>query len=136
MPRNMSFSITTEQARNKTKDVTRRLVWWFLKPGDIVQQVEKAMGLKKGEKIKKIHLIKIKSTRPEPLYLIDKADCVREGFPDWTPEQFIEMFCSHNKCKSHTVVNRIEFEYIDREALAGERGFGRQGRRKNENKKH
>jgi hypothetical protein len=112
MSRNMSFSITTKQARNKTKTVTRRIGWWFLKPGDIVQQVEKGMGLKKGEKVKKIHLIKIKSVRPEPLYNIDKADCAREGFPGWTPGEFIRMFCTHNKCKSHTEVNRIEFEYI------------------------
>jgi hypothetical protein len=48
IPHNMSFSLTTQQARDKTKDVTRRLGWWFLEPGDIVQQVEKARGLKKG----------------------------------------------------------------------------------------
>ena len=45
MPRNMSFMLTTEQVRNKTKTVTRRLGWWFLKPGEIVNAVEKGMGL-------------------------------------------------------------------------------------------
>jgi len=49
--RNMSFAMTTKQVRNQTKTVTRRFGWWFLKAGDIVQPVEKAMGLKKGEKI-------------------------------------------------------------------------------------
>lgn len=54
MPRNMSFSITTDQVRNREKNVTRRNGWWFLKSGDIVNAVEKTMGLKKGEKIKRI----------------------------------------------------------------------------------
>ncbi len=91
MPRNMSFAMTTEQARNKTKDVTRRFGWWFLKEGDVIQQVEKAMGLKKGEEIKKIHLIRVISTRCEPLNAITQEDVIREGFPDWTPKRFIEM---------------------------------------------
>jgi len=32
--RNMSFSLTTQQCREMTKDVTRRLGWAILKPGD------------------------------------------------------------------------------------------------------
>ena len=113
MPRNMSFMLTTDQIINRTKTVTRRLGWWFLKSGEVVNAVEKAMGLKKGEKIKRICQVRIVSTRKEPIYNIDHADCVREGFPDWTPGEFIGMFCSHNKCKSHTEINRIEFEYVE-----------------------
>lgn len=116
----MSFMLTTEQARKKAKTVTRRLGWWFLHPGDIVQQVEKSMGLKKGERIKKIHLIKIIKTHPESLdLLIDpafieyaKTEMVKEGFPDMAPEKFVEMFCKHNRCKPHVIINRIEFEYL------------------------
>lgn len=48
--RRMSFSMTTAQMYARNKDVTRRFGWWFLKPGDRVMTVEKAMGLKKGEK--------------------------------------------------------------------------------------
>lgn len=108
----MSFSITTEQVRNKTKTVTRRLGWWFLKPGDIVNTVEKAMGLKKGEKIKRINQIRIISTKGETLWVIDPPDVIKEGFPGWTTNQFIDMFCTHNKCTKWTIVNRIEFEYL------------------------
>ena len=36
MPRHMSFSMTTEAVRNRTKTVTRRLAWWDLKPGEHV----------------------------------------------------------------------------------------------------
>lgn len=112
MPRNMSFAITTRQAYEKTKDVTRRLGWWFLEPGDLVQQVEKAMGLKKGEKVKKIHLTRVVDTCPECLHWITEAEVLREGFPDLTPGEFVAMFCKHNKCLPDEIVNRIEFEYV------------------------
>lgn len=113
MPRNMSFAMTTEQVRNQTKTVTRRFGWWFLKPGDVVQPVEKAMGLQKGEKIKKIGgLVRIVSARKEPLNYIDDTDCAMEGFPDFTPEEFVHMLCTHYGCSREHPVNRIEFEYL------------------------
>jgi hypothetical protein len=55
----MSFSLTTQAMYAETKDVTLRLGWDLLKTGDIVQAVEKCQGLKKGEHVKKIYLIKI-----------------------------------------------------------------------------
>lgn len=113
MPRNMSFAMTTEQVARKTKTVTRRFGWWFLKPGDVVQPVEKAMGLQKGEKAKKIGgLIRIVSTRAERLCDIDKADCIREGFPDFEPGNFTDMLQDHYGCDLYDEVNRIEFEYL------------------------
>ena len=51
--RNMSFTMTTRQIKNRSTTMTRRFGWWFLKPGDRIQAVEKGMGLKKGEKVKK-----------------------------------------------------------------------------------
>ena len=113
MSRNMSFALTTEQFKNKTKTVTRRFGWMFIRQGDIVCGVERAMGFKKGEKIKRLGLIRIISTRREPLREITKGDCIKEGFPEMEPEDFIEMLCSHSKCSRHDYVNRIEFEYVD-----------------------
>lgn len=111
--RNMSFMLTTEQARNKTKTVTRRNGWWFLKPGDLIQQVEKCQGLKKGEKIKKIHVIRILSTRTEPLNKITNKEIEKEGFPGKSKDWFIDMFCkSHKDITPFHEINRIEFEYI------------------------
>lgn len=55
--RNMSFMHTKEQFRARTKFVTRRVGWWNLNPLDILQGVEKAQGLKKGEKVKPLVLI-------------------------------------------------------------------------------
>jgi hypothetical protein len=109
----MSFALTEEQVRNRTKDVTRRLGWWNLKPGEIVNAVVKSMGLKKGEKVKRICQIRIKSTRPERLGLITDDEVAREGFPHWNRFQFIKFFLDKNKrSRISTVVNRIEFEYI------------------------
>ncbi|MCP5197639.1 MAG: ASCH domain-containing protein [Gammaproteobacteria bacterium] len=113
MPRNMSFAMTTSAVRDQTKTVTRRFGWWFLKPGDLVQPVEKSMGLTKGEKAKKIGgLVQVISTRTEPLGAIDKMDCVREGFPELEPADFIDMLCGHYRCDASKQVNRIEFEYL------------------------
>lgn len=113
MPRNMSFAMTIEPVKRKTKTVTRRFGWWFLKPGDIVRGVEKAMGLKKGEKIKALCMIRIVSTHPEPLNAITPDDVAKEGFPGWTPEQFVGMLVDHYGVDPGDITNRIEFEYID-----------------------
>lgn len=108
--RNMSFSITTRQMYDEIKDVTRRLGWWHLRQGDLVMAVEKGMGLKKGEQIKRIYPIEITFVRAEPLNSITPADVVREGFPEMTVDEFIQMFCaSHKGCTPETLVNRIEF---------------------------
>lgn len=117
--RNISFSLTTPQMHADTKDVTRRLGWWNLQPGQQLRACEKCMGLKKGEKIKVICIIEIVSVRREPLrrmfdepaYGID--ECEREGFPDMNAAQFIDMFCkSHKGCTPDTEVNRIEFKKV------------------------
>lgn len=113
MPRNMSFAMTTKQIRNQTKTVTRRFGWWFLKPGDIVCAVEKGMGLKKGEKINRLGLIRIVSVRTEPLYMITSDECVLEGLPEMCAYDFVKMMCSHYDCTMSEPVNRIEFEYVD-----------------------
>lgn len=113
MPRNMSFALTTEQFKCRAKTVTRRLGWSFLREGDQVMGVVKGMGLKRGEKIERLGLIAITSTRREPLEAITDDDVVREGFPGMMPAEFVAMFCKHNGCEPSTVVNRIVFSYVD-----------------------
>lgn len=112
--RNMSFSKTTDQARDRSKTVTRRWGWGFLKPGDRVQQVVKAMGLKKGEKIEKIHVIEIISNRPDPLNDLTQAECVLEGFPGLDPAWLRRLLLSMApKTWKGGHPNRIEFKYVD-----------------------
>ena len=124
--RNMSFMLTKQQIRNKTKLVTRRLGWWFLNPGDMVMACEKCQGLKPGEGIVRIRPIKIVSIEAWELRCITLGDVAREGFPHMTCDDFIEMFCREMKCKPETPVNRIEFEYLpiaeELEIMAGFEG--------------
>ncbi|MDS1141766.1 hypothetical protein RE432_15095 [Pusillimonas sp. SM2304] len=123
--RNMSFSLTTEQIQSGTKDVTRRLGWTFLKPGDLIRPVRKCMGLRPGEKIEPLRApIRIVSVRREPLQMMTddldygRDEVRREGFEDhpiyhW-PSEWVHMFCaSHKGCRPYTIVTRIEFEYTD-----------------------
>ncbi len=113
-PRNMSFSMTTKQYIAHTKTVTRRLGWWGLQPGDVLNGVKKAMGLKKGEKIEVLGRHRIINADPEPLNAITREDVIREGFPKMTPEEFIAFFLKGHKCPDgpSTIVNRIEFKYL------------------------
>jgi hypothetical protein len=102
--RNMSFALTTEQILAQTKDVTRRLGWLHLKPGEIIQPVRKCMGLRPGEKIEKIGPpVRVLLTRREALDLmVERNDygwreVAREGFAGTPPEAFIQMFCETHR---------------------------------------
>ena len=117
MPRNMSFAETKPQMIDRSKTNTRRLGWWHLRVGERLNAVEKAMGLKKGEKIKRIGLIEVISLSAEPLNAITQEDVIAEGFPDWTPQQFIDFFCKFNKCPPDIVVNSIKYKHIDEVAV-------------------
>lgn len=108
----MSFSMTTEQFRNRSKTVTRRLGWANLKRGDTFMGVVKSQGLKKGEKVQKIHAAECIANTPERLDAITPTDVMREGFQFMTPAEFVEMFCKHNGCTPDTVVNRIFFKHL------------------------
>lgn len=112
MARLMSFALTVRQFRDRTKDVTRRLGWDDLRPGNRVVGAEKCMGLKRGEKVVRLGMIEIVSVRIEPLYLIDAADVGREGFPGMDPEEFVEMFCRANRCRPDAMITRIEYRYL------------------------
>lgn len=107
MPRRMSFSKTLPQMRARTKTVTRRFGWAFLRPGDIVTAIEKGMGLAKGERQVVLHDIEVTDVRRERLDAIDAADLEREGFPGMTPAEFFRLIGG----KPDTMVTRIEFRH-------------------------
>lgn len=113
MPRNISFALTTPQFKARTKTVTRRLGWENVKAGDVLCAVEKGQGMKKGEKVKRLGMIRVKSVRREPLAAITADDCRREGFPEKSPQEFVEMFCMSNGYAPSKPVTRIEFEYLE-----------------------
>lgn len=119
MPRNMSFSLTTEQFKNRTKTVTRRVGWKFLKAGDVVMGCKKCMGLKPGEKLERLGLIKIVDVYRESLgNMTDDSswygqeEVEKEGFPELSPSEFVAMFVDHMGGDESQDITRIEYEYL------------------------
>jgi hypothetical protein len=116
----MAFSHTSAQVRERLKTVTRRVGWRFLKPNDLILAVEKARGLKKGEPVRALAVLRIVDVRVEPLSrLVHDAryaedELPREGFPCWSRDDFIAEFLrTHRGTTLATDVTRIEFEYVD-----------------------
>ena len=126
MPRLMSVSLTEQPVRDEVKDVTRRLGWSFLVPGDRLELVRKAMGRRRRdgsiEPLIRIAHVRVLTTRREPLSEITAYDVIREGFgsryrPEWwcdtdPVEEFIGMFTKAMRCHRDRDVTRIEWEYL------------------------
>ena len=123
--RNISFSLTEEQFLDRSKNVTRRLGWTFLKTGDRLMACRKCMGLKKGEQIVRLGEIEIVSARREPLNRMarfheiangeigyGKTEAIAEGFPDLSGDEFVTMFREHMNCRPSTIVTRIQFKHV------------------------
>jgi hypothetical protein len=107
----MSFYLTTPQMRARTKTVTRRLKS-NVQPGELLMACVKCMGLRKGQKVEHIHPIKVLDVRREPLNAITQEECALEGFPDLSPQEFVEMFCKAMACIPSEPITRIQFEHL------------------------
>lgn len=120
MPRNMSFAMTTPQYRDGSKDVTRRWAWENAKAGDVIMGVEKAMGLKKGEKVVQLGPAEILSVRREPLDRMIKEpeygaeEMRREGYPFGMtdPALFVERLAREAGKNPSDLITRIEFRKL------------------------
>lgn len=117
MSRLMSVALTETAVRERRKSVTRRLGWAFLKPGERLTLARKVMGRrhKDGtvEPLVRICDVEVVSVRREPLDAITAEDVAREGFAGQTPAEFVAFFCEHMRCGPGTLVNRIEWRYLD-----------------------
>jgi hypothetical protein len=113
VPKALSYFLTTDQVRRREKTVTRRLKC-SLKPGELFWAVEKVQGLKKGEKHNRLALCRCLKNDQVTLNgpTMTPDDCRREGFPEITPQQFVEMFCKHMRCEPDKQVRRVDFEYV------------------------
>lgn len=145
MTRLMSVSHTTQQVRDRTKTVTRRLGWWedkngrrILKPGDRLTLCEKVMGRRKGEPLVRICDVEVVDVRRERLWDITNDDVRREGltatdadFGEWwwpnesgvcwpTTDAWARWFSAAMKCDPNTTVTRIEWRYLDPTDPTGE----------------
>jgi hypothetical protein len=114
----MSFALTTPQILARTKTVTRRLGWRSLTAGTLIQAVEKSQGLRKGQHVRKLAVLRVTDVNLEVLADgLSTSDVAREGFPTLTRHEFIDMFCnSHRGCFPSSIVTRIAFEYMEASA--------------------
>lgn len=118
--RNISFFMTQAQIRKRIKRVTRRLGWENLMPGTRLRAIVKGQGLKAGESVEVICIIRVVSVRRERLdRMIEDESYGREearleGFPGQTGQQFVDFICKGNTgVYPERVITRIEFEYVD-----------------------
>lgn len=87
--------------------------------GDRLQAVEKAMGLKKGEKVKRICIIEVTNHYRDNLKCLTQQECILEGFPDKSPEDLRTLL--YSMCPRHewpNTPNRIEFKYVTNSSWA------------------
>lgn len=129
MPRLMSVFFTEDAVRNRTKTVTRRKGWTFLKPGVRLTLCRKVMGRKRGEPLERICEVEVVSVRRESLavladwygdaeYREQCAEIRREGFnPDVLgPAAFVhKYFVKAQGMEPDDEVTRIEWRYLDDE---------------------
>lgn len=111
----MSFAATVDQVRQRRKTVTRRMGWAILKPGDRLVAVERARGVRVGDRVE-LATIEVVDVRRERLDAITAEDCAAEGFPELTPADFVQLFARLNGLKGEdvgaTFVTRIRFRYV------------------------
>ena len=120
MSRLLSVNLTEQAVVERRKTVTRRLGWAFLKPGDRLTLVRKAMGRKRKdgtvEPLVRIAEVEVVDVRRELLSSIGPGETALEGFPDMTGGAFVAFFCKAMKCNSDALVTRICRQYITEES--------------------
>ncbi len=121
MPRLMSVALTEAAVVARTKTVTRRLGWQFLKPGDRLTLVRKAMGRKRPDgtvdPLVRLAEVEVVDVRREKLLDITDDDVEREGFPGWTAAAFVAFFVDSMDTHCSVPVTRIEWTYLDGDAI-------------------
>lgn len=115
----ISMQFTHKQFCDGSKDVTRRLGWLYAVPGLRLRVVRQAMGLKWGQHMETLGYVELVNVRREPLsrMIADRnygpIECRREGFPEWTPDQFVRFFCETHFVKPYALVTRLEYKRIE-----------------------
>jgi hypothetical protein len=115
----ISMSMTARQFTAGTKTVTRRVGWKYAEKGTRLRVVKKALGLKRGEFMQTLGYIELVSIRSESLMRLinepdyGKREVALEGFPTWTPRQFVDFFCEGHCVLPSAMVRRLEFIKID-----------------------
>jgi hypothetical protein len=115
----IAVSLTQEQVRRREKHVTRRHNWHRLRPGTLLQPIEKGQGLKKGERVQPVggpvRVVKVRRERLSALLEepYGSREAALEGFPEMAGRAFLEFWCREMKAKPSNVVTRIEWVYTE-----------------------
>lgn len=120
MSRLMSVAFTEAAVVARTKTVTRRKGWLFLKPGDTLTLCRKVMGRKPGEPLVRVAEVEVVSVRREPLHFVQyDGELTKEGFPELEPTRildgtgvFIKRFFEPQGLGPSDLVTRIEWRYL------------------------
>lgn len=122
----LSCALTETQVIDRTKTETRRLGWWedkhgnrLVMPYDRLQLVRKAMGRKPGEPLVVLAHVEVTEVAREQLDAITTAAVAAEGFPGWTPADFIEFFAREMRCPRNAEVTVIRWRYLDEKETYG-----------------
>lgn len=120
MPRLMSVAFTEQAVVERRKTVTRRKGWTFLKPGDRLTLVRKAMGRKPDEPLVRLAEVEVLDVHRELLLDIAAAgELTAEGFPDLEAlnaegcAEFVRRYFRPQGLDFHSFVTRIEWRYLD-----------------------
>jgi len=135
----MSVSHTKEQVRARTKTETRRLGWWkdktgrqLVKVGDTLTLCEKVMGRRHActacdpghycgtccgfgyvvDPLVRICDVTVTDVRRERLCDITAEGVAAEGFPDWSPGEFVSFFCDTFGTHDATLLTVLAWEYL------------------------
>lgn len=116
MARLMSVSFTEDAVRARTKTVTRRKGWTFLRAGDRLTLCRKVMGRKPNEPLVRIVDVEVLDVRREPLAAISPEEVCKEGFLGMSPAEFMRRFFVEAQGMSpEDIVTRIEWAYLPSE---------------------
>ena len=107
----MSVALTTQAVRDRVKTQTRRDGWLWLRAGDQLALCPKYRGVRRADR-ELITVVDVVTVRREPLGAISPADVAAEGFPELTPEEFVEFFCTtHRGVRPSSEITRIDWAY-------------------------
>lgn len=113
MARLMSVAFTEQAVRDRTKTVTRRKGWTFLRPGDRLTLCRKVMGRKPGEPLVRIAEVQVVDVRRELLTGLGEIEVAREGFAGMDPDEFVRRFFTEAQgMAAEAEVTRIEWTYL------------------------
>jgi hypothetical protein len=122
MARLMSVAFTEQAVRDRTKTVTRRKGWTFLRPDDRLTLCRKVMGRKTGEPLVRIAEVEVVDVRREPLGMVlpswgrwqyGAEEMAKEGFPGLDPAEFVRRYFTEAQGMTEDdSVTRIEWRYL------------------------